>query len=131
MDRLPDLAIVQAKSEEHWTLMDEQFDFYFSAYPNDLVKVTQRSGEVIFGYYRSCHSGTAAISIALHDRFAFGERTTSLALHRKNPEKPLPNDKLGLIESVGVKMAANFEKFHVDVLGNIYPAPRERRRGLA
>lgn len=128
---LPDRAIVAFKDEAEWTLIDESFAFCFSLYSNDLIKVTQRSGEKIYGYYRSCHSGTAAINIALHDRYAFGEKTTSLAFHRKNPSKPIPNDKLGLIEGVGVKLAANIEKFHVDVLGNLYPAPPEKRRDLA
>lgn len=128
---LPNRAIVAFKDEDEWTLIDDKFDFCFSAYPNDLIKVTQKSGETILGYYRGCHSGTAAINIALHDRYAFGEKTTSLAFSKKNPDKPIPNDKLGLIEGIGVKMAANLEKFHVDVLGNIYPAPPEPRRGLA
>jgi CRISPR-associated endonuclease Csn1 len=128
---LPDRAIVASKDEDDWTLINDNFDFCFSACPNDLLKVTQRSGETIFGYYRSCHSGTAALSIALHDRFAHGEKTTSLAFSKKYPGKPIPNDKLGLIEGIGVKMAANLEIFHVDVLGNIYPAPLELRRGLA
>lgn len=128
---LPNRAIVAFKDEENWTLIDDKFDFCFSAHPNDLLKITQKSGEITFGYYRGCHSGTAAISIALHDRYAYGEKTTSLSFSKKNPNKPIPNDKLGLIEGIGVKMAASLEKFHVDVLGNIYPAPQEQRRGLA
>jgi len=128
---LPNRAIVAFKDEHEWTLIDESFDWCFSLYPNDLVKVTQKNGETILGYYRSCHSGTGALNIALHDRHAFGEKTTSLAYFKKDPDKPIPNDKLGLIESVGVKMAAQLEKFHVDVLGNVYPAPPEKRRGLA
>ncbi len=35
------------------------------------------------------------------------------------------------MEGIGVKTAIALEKFHVDVLGNIYPAPPEQRRGLA
>lgn len=128
---LPNRAIVAFKDEEEWTLIDESFEWCFSLYPNDLLQVTQRSGETVFGYYRGCHSGTGALNIALHDRFAFGEKTTSLACFKKDPNKPIPNDKLGLIEGVGVKMAAKLEKFHVDTLGNIYPAPPEKRRGLA
>jgi CRISPR-associated endonuclease Csn1 len=31
----------------------------------------------------------------------------------------------------GVKSAVAVEKFHVDTLGNIYPAPPEKRGGLA
>lgn len=128
---LPNRAIVAFKDEEEWTVIDDGYEFHFSLYPNDLVRITQRSNETVFGYYRGCHSGTGAINIALHDRYAFGEKTTSLALHKKDPNKPLPNDKLGLIEGVGVKMAANIEKLNVDVLGAIYPAPPEQRRDLA
>ena len=128
---LPNRAIVAFKDEEKWTLIDESFAFCFSLYPNDLIRVTQRNGEAIFGYYRGCHSGTAAINMALHDRYAFGEKTTSLALHNKDKNKALPNDKLGLIEGIGVKLAAKLERFNVDVLGNIYPAPPEQRRDLA
>lgn len=128
---LPNRAIVAFKAEAEWTLIDDGFDFCFSLHPNDYVKVTQRSGEGICGYYRGCHSGTGAINIALHDRYALGEKTTSLAFSKKNPGKPIPNDKLGLIEGIGVKLAANIEKFHVDVLGNLYPAPPEIRRDLA
>ncbi|WP_310452817.1 type II CRISPR RNA-guided endonuclease Cas9 [Sulfuritalea sp.] len=128
---LPNKAIVAYKDQDEWTLIDDSFDWCFSLHSNDLVKITQRSGDVISGYFRSCHSGTGAINVALHDRNALGEKTTSLAFSTKNPGKAIPNDKLGLIESIGVKMAANFEKLHVDVLGNIYPAPQEQRRGLA
>jgi CRISPR-associated endonuclease Csn1 len=128
---LPDRAIVAFKDETDWTLIDDSFGFCFSLHPNDLLRITQRNGEVIFGYYRGCHSGTAAINVALHDRYAFGEKTSSLALHKKDANKTLPNDKLGLIEGIGVKLAANLEKFNVNVLGNIYPAPPEVRRDLA
>jgi CRISPR-associated endonuclease Csn1 len=128
---LPNRAIVAFKDENEWTLIDDSFEFCFSLYPNDLLRVTQKSGETIFGYYRGCHSGTAAINVALHDRYALGDKTTSLALHKKDASKPLPNDKLGLIEGIGVKLAANIEKFNVDVLGNRYPAPPEKRRDLA
>lgn len=130
-EELPNRAIVAFKDEDEWTLIDDSFNFCFSLYPNDFVRVTQKSGEVIGGYYRGCHSGTGAVNVALHDRYALGDRTTSLALYNKDPNKPLPNDKLGLIEGVGVKLAASIEKLHVDVLGNIYPAKSEPRRGLA
>ncbi|MBI4937070.1 MAG: type II CRISPR RNA-guided endonuclease Cas9 [Nitrosomonadales bacterium] len=128
---LPNCAIVAFKDEEEWTVMDDKFEFGFSLYPNDLVRITQRNGESTWGYYRSAHSGTGCINIALHDRYVLGEKTTSLALYRKDPTKPIPNDKRGLIEGIGVKMAAQLEKFNVDVLGNLYPAPPETRRDLA
>jgi CRISPR-associated endonuclease Csn1 len=128
---LPTRAIMQGKNEDGWTIMDENFKFCFSLYPNDLVCVAQRNGESVSGYYRSTHSGTGCINIALHDRYTLGEKTTSLALYKKVPDKPIPNDKRGLIEGIGVKTALSIEKFNVDVLGNFYPAPPEKRRGLA
>jgi CRISPR-associated endonuclease Csn1 len=128
---LPNRAIVAYKNEEEWPVMDKGYEFLYSLHPNDMIRITQKSGENIFGYYRGCHSGTAALTIALHDRYIYGEKTVSLALFKKVNNKPIPNDKRGLVEGIGVKLAANIEKFNVDVLGNIYPAPPEIRRGLA
>jgi CRISPR-associated endonuclease Csn1 len=128
---LPNRAIVAFKDEPEWTLVDDSFAFLFSLHPNDLVKVKQRNGDVILGYFRGCHSGTGAISIAVHDRQAHAAKTASLAFRQKNPDRPIPNDKLGLIEGIGVKTAHALEKLHVDLLGNTYPAPPEVRRGLA
>ena len=128
---MPNHAIIQGKDESEWTPIDETFNFCFSLHPNDLVKVTKRDNSSVLGYYRSCHSGTGAINIALHDRYKLGLMTTSLAVYTKTPEKPIPNDKLGLIEGVGVKTALSIEKFHVDVLGDVYPASPEVRRELA
>ena len=109
---LPTRAIVQSKDEDGWTLIDEvNFDFCFSLYPNDLVKVTLKK-EVRFGYYSGCNRSTGAIDLWVHDR-----------------NQAIGKD--GLIQSIGVKMALYVEKFHVDTLGNIYPAPPEERRGLA
>jgi CRISPR-associated endonuclease Csn1 len=39
--------------------------------------------------------------------------------------------KDGMIEGIGVKTALSLNKFNVDVLGNLYPAPPETRRDLA
>ena len=39
--------------------------------------------------------------------------------------------KDGLIRGIGVKTAVSLEKFNIDVLGRVYPAPPEVRRGLA
>lgn len=110
--QLPNRAIVAFKDEEEWTLIDEQnFDFFFTLYPNDLIRITLKK-EMHLGYYASCNRSTGAINLWAHDRNqAIG--------------------KAGFIEGIGVKTAVALEKFHVDVIGNIYPAPKEERRGLA
>ena len=108
---LPNRAIVAFKDEDEWTVIDENFEFCFSLHPNDLVKVKLRDG-IRLGYYAGCDRSTACIHLWGHDRNTlFG--------------------KDGLIRSIGVKTALAVDKFNVDVLGNIYPAPKEERRGLA
>lgn len=128
---LPNRAIVAFKDEKDWTQIDDSFAFLFSVHPNDLVTIRQRNGDVIVGYFRTCHSGTGAVSVAVHDRKALAAKTASLAFRQRSPDKPIPNDKLGLIEGIGVKTAHAFEKLHVDLLGKTYPAPPEVRRGMA
>jgi len=109
---LPNRAIVAHKDENDWTLINEEhFDFCFSLYPNDLVKVSLKN-EVHLGYYAGCDRASGTINLWSHDR--------SRAI-----------GKDGLIRGIGVKTASCVEKFHVDTLGNIYPAPPEGRRGLA
>ena len=111
-NELPNRAIVAFKDEGEWTLIDEHFDFLFSLHPNDFIRVTQKNKAPILGYYASCHRGTGNLNVWAHDR----------------------NQKIGKdgqIEGIGVKTAVALEKFHVDVLGNIYPAPPEPRHGLA
>ena len=108
---LPSRAIIGAKDESEWTQIDETFAFHFSIYPNDFVRVILK-GDVREGYYAGCDRFTAAINLWAHDR-----------------NKAIGKD--GLIRGVGVKTAMALEKFNVDVLGNIYPAPKEERRGLA
>jgi CRISPR-associated endonuclease Csn1 len=110
--KLPNRAIVQAKDEDEWTLMEDSFAFCFSLHPNDLVRVVQKGKEAILGYYSSCHRGTGNLNVWAHDR-------NQLV------------GKDGIIEGIGVKTALALEKFNVDVLGNIYPIQKEVRRGLA
>ncbi len=109
---LPNRAIVASKDETEWTLIDESFDWLFSLYPNDLISVILKGADQnILGYFASCDRSTGNIGLWAHDR---------------NQSQ----GKDGYIRT-GVKTALALKKFHVDVLGNIYPAPWEPRRGLA
>jgi CRISPR-associated endonuclease Csn1 len=109
---LPNHAIVAFKDEADWTLVDDSFAFCFSLHPNDYIRVTQKGKGAISGYYASCHRGTGSLNLWAHDR-------------------NLASGKNGAFEGLGVKTAISLEKFDVDVLGNIYPAKPEERRGLA
>lgn len=111
-EALPNRAIVAFKDESEWTLIDdESFDFCFALYPNDLVRIGLKK-EAHLGYYAGCDRSTGAVSLWVHDR------NHSVG-------------KDGLIRGIGLKTAIAVDKFHVDTLGNIYPAPPEQRRGLA
>lgn len=107
---LPNRAIVAFKDEEEWTLIDDSFGFCFSLYPNDLIN-TKLKGESYWGYFSGCDRATGAIGLWAQDR-----------------SKLVGKDGF---YRVGVKTALSIEKFNVDVLGNIYPAPAEKRRDLA
>jgi len=109
---LPNRAIVAFKDETEWTSIDESFKFCFSLYPNDLVRIQQKGKQPILGYFGSCHRGTGNINIWAHDR------DQKVGKH-------------GMIEGIGVKTALTLEKFNVDVLGSIFSANTEARRGLA
>ena len=98
--------------------MDESFSFIFSLYPNDLARVTLKGKGSILGYFRG-YGGPPNpynITLMIHDRNKNG--------HERANEK-------GEIPSIGVKTALSIEKFNVDVLGNLYPAPPEKRCDLA
>ena len=107
---LPDRAIVAFKDEAEWTLIDESFAFCFSMHANDFVRVTLKQ-ETLTGYFSGCDRSTGNVGLWIHDRSA-------------------QVGKDGFIRT-GVKTAIALEKFHVDVLGNLYPAPPEKRRDLA
>lgn len=109
---LPNLAVVAHKEEGEWTRIDDtNFSFCFSAYPNDLLRITQKK-DVFLGYYAGCDRGSGNMNLWTHDR------NQSVG-------------KEGLIRGIGVKTAISVEKIHVDTLGNTYPAPTEQRRDLA
>lgn len=109
---LPNQAIVQGKSEDEWLPMNESFHFCFSMYPNDLVKICRQGKDDLIAYYASTGRATETISLWAHDRNQIA-------------------GKDGQYQSVGIKTALSVEKFNVDVLGHIYPAPPEDRRDLA
>jgi CRISPR-associated endonuclease Csn1 len=107
---LPDRAVVSGKVEADWERMDENGEFLFSLHPGDWVRLTLKK-EVREGYYGGFDRANAAINIWTHDR-------------NRNVGKD------GLIRGNGFQTAIAIEKFHVDMLGKLYPASKERRRPL-
>lgn len=104
-NKLPNKAIVQNKSEDQWIEMTEEYKFKFSLYPNDLVKIKRKNEKEFYAYYCSTHRGTGNINLLLVN----GEA-------RK--------------DGIGIKNAEIFEKYQVDILGNISKVNKEKREGV-
>jgi CRISPR-associated endonuclease Csn1 len=108
---LPNRAVFQGKPRELWPIVDDTYRFLFSLCLNDPVRLRQKNAEFV-GYFSGLDVATGNISVWSHDR--------NLSL-----------GKDGLFRGLGPKTALAFEKFHVDVLGNLYPAAPEKRHGMA
>ncbi len=107
-EMLPMKAAVPHKSENEWVEMSEKYEFRFSLHPNDWICIVKKNGELIEGYFGSMNRNTASISIWLHDRD-----------RRKGKD--------GQIISIGVKTLKSFERFEVDMLGNLYKSHATQR----
>ena len=108
---LPNRAVVAYKPEDEWTVMDENYRFLFSLHPNDWVKVIFKKDAPKEGYFSGLNRATGAISIWTHDR---GNQA----------------GKGGFLDGIGIKTALSVEKFHVDMLGRLYPVKEETRQPL-
>ncbi len=113
---LPDRAATANIPRSEWTLIDDNYQFCFSLYPSDLIRLKNRDSEYL-GYFVGVGVTTASLSIKSHDN---------------NQAIATGKAWQGSWVNLGVKTNIQcFEKFNVDVLGNRYPAPPEQRRDLA
>ena len=106
---LPNRAVVAHKDEEEWDIMDENAQFQFALYPNDLVEVVTKK-EKFFGYYAGLDRASGVINIKEHDLES-------------------SKGKAGLHRGIGVKTAISVQRYQVDELGkNIRPCRPMRKR---
>ncbi|MCL2828834.1 MAG: type II CRISPR RNA-guided endonuclease Cas9 [Oscillospiraceae bacterium] len=121
-DVLPNRAIVANKPYDEWKVMNDE-DFIFSLYPNDLIYVKPKKPmvfnkinkdsllpdklekEASLVYYKGAHIGTGAITIINHNNSY-------------------------IVGGLGAKTLQAFEKYQVDVLGNISKVGHETRQGF-
>jgi CRISPR-associated endonuclease Csn1 len=87
--------------------MDSAFDFLFSLFPYDYVRIVTATGDERIGYYRACNVNTGSLTLSITNK----------------------ND--ALMRSIGVRTAISMEKFEVGVLGDIHKVGKETRVGLA
>ena len=104
---LPQRAIKAFKIEPEWDLIDETYNFKFSLYKDDLIRInpTGKPEDEIFGYFVGCHRGTGNINIDAPDRSKHWE-------------------------GQGPKTLKIFEKYTVSVLGTPTRVQGETRVGV-
>ena len=102
---IPNKAITRNREEKDWIEMTEDYNFKFSLYPNDLVKIKKKNDKEIIAYYTGTDRSTAAITL-------------------------LKPDGSESIRGIGVKSLETFEKYQVDILGNISKIKKEKREGV-
>ncbi|WP_320047213.1 type II CRISPR RNA-guided endonuclease Cas9 [uncultured Ilyobacter sp.] len=119
---LPNRAITR-KPYKNWDMIDETYEFLYSFYPNDLIKIEFHNsksiknenkltkGEIpeisvdsILAYYRGVDTSTGAATLDTHDG--------------KIQIRP------------GIKTVKNIEKYQVDILGNLSRVRKEKRRSF-
>jgi CRISPR-associated endonuclease Csn1 len=101
---LPNRIVTIGSPKSEWTELTPAYEFMFSLYPDDLVKIKKNETE-IFGYYKGSNISTASITIEAHDR------------KTKN-------------DGIGIKTLNSIEKYQVDVLGNFTKVAGEKRLEL-
>ena len=103
--QLPNKAIAIGKDEKDWIEMTNDYQFQFSLYPNDLVKIKKKGEKEFYAYYTGTDRSAAAINLLKVD----------------GSEK---------IRGIGIKNLETFEKYQVDILGNISKIKKEKREGV-
>ena len=120
--KLPNKVIVR---DRPWETIDNSFKFKFSLYQNDLVKVGNNK-DIVLKKKNKNENSNKPDEIENSEYMLYynstGISTASITL--------LTHDNCYIINSCGVKTLKKFEKLYVDILGNVYNAPKEERKPI-
>ena len=120
--KLPNKVIEIGKD---WTTIDNSFKFKFSLYKNDLVKVTSKKNIVMNKNFKNPKSKKP--DKIESNEFLVYYNSTNISVASI---KIFTQDNCYRTDSLGVKTLLNLEKYYVDIMGNIYKAPKEERKSL-
>ena len=111
VERTPPMrAIMAAKSENQWTLIDETFRFEFSLWKNSYLEIKFSDGDLNEGYYCGLNRNNGRIAYAL--------------ANDGGADKDPSGKDLVFSTKSGV---ASFRKISVDRLGRMFPVKSEKR----
>lgn len=120
--RLPNKAIVQGKSGviKDWIEMDENYQFCFSLFKDDLVQIqTQEMDKGVYAYYQTVDSSTGTMSFKHHSNHIFSD----------DEEKFFKKTTSGfLAKGRGIQNLKVFKKCIISPLGEISEAYFEPRK---
>ncbi|MGM7634985.1 type II CRISPR RNA-guided endonuclease Cas9 [Bacillus sp. Hm123] len=115
--RVPERFITPGKPYSEWKKITDDYEFLFSLYPNDLIKVkmpkeketkTYMKEKYVWQeslmYFKGVHSGTAAVKLIDHMN--------------------------SFEDEIGTQRLVTFEKYQVDPLGNVTKVHGEKRHGI-
>lgn len=108
-----------------WTTIDNTFNFKFSLYKNDLVKVTSKKNIVMNKNFNNPKSKKPNKIESKEFLVYYNSTNISVASIRI-----LTHDNCYIQDGIGVKTLLNLEKYYVDIMGNIYKAPIEERKPI-
>jgi len=103
LDAPPMRAATSSKPESEWPVMDESFEFLWSATQKTWLEATKSDGEILNGYFRGLDRSNGAIALSPHEN----------ATHS--------------IRGIGTRTLLSFRKFAVDRFGVRHEIVRETR----
>lgn len=114
--RLPNKAVVAHKSESEWKVMDEN-NFLFSLYSNDLIYIESRGDDGVNFCDIDKSSFTLTSFFAYYKSADIANGNIAGVLDYKDAK----------FKGLGLQRLRRFEKYQVDVLGNISFVKKEKR----
>lgn len=119
--KLPNKVIEIGKD---WTAVDESFNFKFSLYQNDLVKVKHKNEIVLTKNFKNPKSKKSEKII--NNEFMLYYNNTDIS----NASIKLTTHDNCYSVRLGVKTLLSLEKYYVDIMGKIYKSPQEKRKQI-
>lgn len=108
-----------------WIEIDDSYEFLFSLYQNDLIKVISNKELSLSKNFKNVNSQKPdKIS---SNEFLLYYNSTGIS---GASIKVLTHDNCYKKDSLGVKTLLSIEKYYTDIMGNIYKAPKEQRKEL-
>ena len=129
--RLPNKAIVSSKKGEFkdWLEMDEDYEFCFSLFKNDAVRIqTNKMEKPVIAIYRELDSSNGAMDFHHHSSYAFANDDEKKFFTRTKNEKD--GRRVMCRESCGIQGLKHFSKVSISPIGELKELKPSKRQWL-